>query len=159
MPAVLDEISNTRLALVGAGEDEASLKDLARELGIEGAVSFLGWHPEIPEFLKDADLFVLPSLWEGMPNVVLEAMASGVPTVATEVGGTPELVLEGETGVLVPPADSDALARSIITLLQDRELRSRMGQQALERAQSQFSPARMIERNEQLYAELLHHGG
>ena len=159
MPAVLDEISNTRLALVGAGEDEASLKDLTRELGIEGAVSFLGWHPEIPEFLKDADLFVLPSLWEGMPNVVLEAMASGVPTVATEVGGTPELVLEGETGVLVPPADSDALARSIITLLQDRELRSRMGQQALERAQSQFSPARMIERNEQLYAELLHHGG
>ena len=158
MPEVLSEISNTRLALVGAGEDEESLKALARELGIQEAVRFLGWHAEIPEFLKDADLFVLPSLWEGMPNVILEAMASGVPSVATEVGGTPELVSDGETGVLVPPADSDALARNIIFLLQDRELRIRMGQNALERAKSHFSPEQMIARNERLYAELVHTG-
>jgi glycosyltransferase involved in cell wall biosynthesis len=158
MPEVHKEISNARLVLVGAGEDEAALKDLTGELGLEGAVSFLGWRSEIPEFLKDTDLLVLPSLWEGMPNVILEAMACGVPAVATEVGGTPELVSDGETGFLVPPADSDALARSIITLLQDRELRTRMGQQAHELARSKFSPERMIERNEQLYTELLNPG-
>jgi len=156
MPEVLNKFSKVSLALVGAGEDEAALKELTRELGIQEAVRFLGWHSEIPEFLKDADLFVLPSLWEGMPNVILEAMASGVPSVATEVGGTTELVSDGETGFLVPPADSGALARKIISLLKDEELRTRMGRNALERARSHFSPGRMIDRNEQLYDELLY---
>jgi glycosyltransferase involved in cell wall biosynthesis len=99
------------------------------------------------------DLVALPSSWEGMPNVILEAMACGKPAVTTNVGGCAELVVEGETGFLVPPGDEAALAERLLRLLRDPALRRRLGAAARERVQREFSIAAMVERNELLYEE------
>ncbi len=106
-----------KLLIVGEGEEENNLKNLARSLDLTEQVIFAGLRLDSDTLYPFAELFILPSRWEGMPNAVLEAMAAGKPVVATEVGGVPELVLHGETGILVPPGDTDALAQAILDLL------------------------------------------
>lgn len=143
------------LLIVGDGECRADLERQAQQLGIAGAVTFAGLRDDVPQLLALLDVFVLTSLWEGLPNAVLEAMGAGLPVVATAVGGTPEAVVNGETGLLVPPRDPDALAQAINNLLHMPDLRRKMGQAGRERVAQYFSVECMVKRTEELYQKLL----
>jgi sugar transferase (PEP-CTERM/EpsH1 system associated) len=151
-------IPSVRLFLAGDGELWADLEAQSRSLGLSEAVTFAGVRTDVPEILAALDVFVLPSLWEGMPNAVLEAMAAGLPVVATAVGGTPEVVVDGVTGLLVPPRDPDALARAIESLLRDPGLRRKMGQAGWKRVERCFSVEQMVRKTEYLYETLLNRG-
>lgn len=152
---VREAIPSVRLLLVGDGGLRDSLETQAREMGLSGLVTFAGMRTDVPEILSALDVFVLPSLWEGMPNVLLEAMAAGLPVVATAVGGTPEVVVDGVTGLLVPPRDPAALAQAIATVLRDADVRRRMGEAGRERVERCFSLEEMVRRTEDLYEELI----
>jgi sugar transferase (PEP-CTERM/EpsH1 system associated) len=143
------------LLLVGDGDLRGDLEAHAQALGLSEVVAFAGLRTDIPEILAGLDLFALPSLWEGLPNVVLEAMAAGLPVAATAVGGTPEVVVDGITGILIPPQDPEVLAQAITRLLRDPGLRYRMGQAGRERVAQRFTVERMVEQTERLYERLL----
>ncbi len=143
------------LLVVGEGQLRPSLEKEASQLGLAKRVTFAGFQSDIPGILKSSDIFVLPSRWEGLPYVVIEAMMAGLPVVATAVGGVPELVEHGRTGYLVPPGDTEALARALHDLLQDEALRRQMGEAGRERALRQFTEDRMLSRTEALYREVL----
>lgn len=114
---LLEQGRDVEMHIAGEGPLERELKDLAEELGITARVEFLGLQLNIDERMRAADAFVLASLWEGMPNVIMEAMATGVPVVATDVGGVGELITDGETGLLVEPGTPEALARGMARLM------------------------------------------
>jgi sugar transferase (PEP-CTERM/EpsH1 system associated) len=152
---VRERVPDVRLLLIGEGELRDELEAQARALGLSGAVIFAGTRTDVAEIVAALDIFVLPSLWEGTSNAVLEAMAAGLPIVATAVGGTPEVVVDGVTGLLVPPRDPSALAGALVTLLHDADLRHRMGRAGRERVKQYFSLERMVRRTEALYEELL----
>jgi L-malate glycosyltransferase len=118
-------------------------------------VRFLGAVPRAARLLPHFDVFVLSSVWEGMSNGLLEAMAAGRPVVATRVGGNPEVIVDGESGLLVPPRDPQALADAVLRLLRDPELARRMGAAASRRVEAEFTLPRMVHRLECLYDELL----
>lgn len=147
--------SRLRLAIVGDG----SLRAAGQKLLIESGLNDMAWMPgarhDIPEFLRTLDLFVLPSLAEGISNTVLEAMASGVPVVATRVGGNPELVIDGETGSLLPPSNPELLAKAIEHYAFDKELRGRLGIAGRRRAESVFELDKMINDYDALYRRLM----
>jgi sugar transferase (PEP-CTERM/EpsH1 system associated) len=155
MKQVKENAPNARLLLVGGGELQADLEAKVLSLGLDGVVTFAGIRADVPEILAVLDVFVLSSLWEGMPNAILEAMAAGLPVVATAVGGTPDVVVDGVTGFLVPPRDPSALAKALATLVRDPDLRRRMGQAGRERVLQHFSVERMVERTQNLYEQLL----
>jgi glycosyltransferase involved in cell wall biosynthesis len=121
--------SNVRLKIVGSGPQKEALQRQTEALSLEAVVTFAGTKDEagVAEALRHADLLVAPSLSEGLPVVIMEALASGVPVVASAVDGIPELVRDGETGCLVPPSDQQALADGVKQLLADPYLRQRMG--------------------------------
>ena len=127
------------------------LRAMARELGLGHQVRFLGQVRNVRAVMEGAAIFILPSLTEGVSLTLLEAMASGLPVVATRVGGTPEVVVEGETGLLVPPSSPDELAQAILNLLQDSELRRQMGEKARQRIKQHFDIRQMIAKYENLY--------
>ena len=129
------------------------------ELGIAGLVVFAGRRDDVPKLLAGCDLFVLPSLFEGMPLSLLEAMAAGKAVVATRVDGTAEVVDDGRTGVLVPPADSGALGSAMVALLTDDDRRLRMGRKGRERAAAEFDHRNMIGQYASLYETLLQDSG
>mgnify|MGYP001040938267 CR=1 FL=1 len=155
VPKIQEQNPDIHLLLVGEGELRDDLEAQSQLTGLARLVTFAGYRTEIPEILGALDVFVLPSLWEGMPNVVLEAMAAGLSVVATAVGGTPEVVVDGITGLLVPPYDSDALAEAINRLLCDPDLRHRMGQAGRTRIEHHFSIEETVQRTEELYMKLL----
>jgi glycosyltransferase involved in cell wall biosynthesis len=126
---------------------------LIRELGLGGAFTLLGWSADRSAIYRDADVAVLSSVSEGHPYALLEAMAAGVPVVATRVGGVPELV--GEAGSLVPPRDPDALAAALLALLRDPELRAELGRNGRARVEERFSIERMIAAYRTLYAAVI----
>jgi glycosyltransferase involved in cell wall biosynthesis len=136
------ERGSVRLRIAGDGPERAALAAEVARLGLDGDVELLGTRSDVDELLADADLFVLSSESEGLPMSVLEAMAAGLPVVASAVGGVPELVREGETGTLVPPGDSAALASAIRRIAEDPALRDRLGIAARARAEREFSLAR-----------------
>jgi glycosyltransferase involved in cell wall biosynthesis len=143
------------LVLVGEGELRGDLEDLARRLGLAERVRFTGWRDDVPELLSASDLFVLPSHNEGLGLVLVEAMAKRLPAVATAVGGVPEVVSDGETGILVPPRAPDELARAIGELAADAERRTRMGEAGYGRAVERFSVESTVRRTEEIYREVL----
>jgi len=133
------------------------LRDLQRtsiKLGIDKSVLFLGFREDVKEILPLLDIFVLPSLWEGLPVSIMEAMAMGRPVIATDVGGCAELVLDGVTGLLVSPKDADALSKAIVSLLQDKERAGKMGLEGQERIKL-FTAEEMVRKTEALYEHLL----
>jgi sugar transferase (PEP-CTERM/EpsH1 system associated) len=150
-----DRAPKLRIAIVGDGPLRPALEAQTRSLGLSDTVIFTGIRREVPEILALLDLFVLPSLWEGLPIALLEAMAAGRPVVATRVGGVPEVVVDGTTGRLVATSDPDALANAILTLLQDPDLRRRMGAAGQARVRKHFSVERMVKDMDQLYCRLL----
>jgi glycosyltransferase involved in cell wall biosynthesis len=145
----------TRLLLVGGGAEAGRLAALASALGIDRQVEFTGEQPDVAGFLRRMQIYVQASVAEGMPNSILEAMASALPVVATAVGGTPDLVLDGRTGLLVPPRDPGALARALDALLADGALRARLGRAGRERVEQHFGERLMLERVEALLDRLV----
>lgn len=122
---VADDFPDLRVALVGDGELRAQIETMVRDLGLEHRFLFLGSRRDVPELLAASDLFILPSLWEGLSVALLEAMASEVPVIATDVSGTRSLIVDGETGLLVPPGDAVALAAAMRSLASDATIRTR----------------------------------
>ena len=144
-----------RVVLIGDGPLRGELTALARQLGIQNHVHFLGRQDHVHELLNLLDIFVLTSHSEGMSNTILEAMATGLPVVATDVGGTPELVVDGQTGVLVPPQAPDSLAQALAGLLANPERRGEMGRQARQRVEDIFALSVMVRAYETLYEQLV----
>jgi len=133
-----------RLVIVGDGVERPKLEEQARALGLGDAVIFTGFRSDVTDLLRAADLFVLPSLLEGMPNTALEAMAVGLPVVASAVDGVPEVVVDGVTGLLVSPGDPDFLHGAIARVLAERELAEAMGQAGRQRVREHFTLERML---------------
>jgi len=140
---------------VGVGALERKLKKLCVDLKIEKNVIFSGERSDIPEILFSIDIFVLPSLREGLPLTILEAMACGKPVIATNVGGIPEIVVDGVSGILVSPKDPEALFRAMDELLNDRAKLTKMGHHGERVCEESFSSNAMIEKIENLYDSLL----
>lgn len=154
MPDIKKAFPDVKLVLAGDGEEKENLKMLANELDIQESVVFLGNRKDITEVINSFDVFVLPSLSEGLGVVVLEAFAAGKPVVASNVEGIPEMVINGENGFLVPIKDSDALAERIITLLKDPLLASRMGKKGRRLVEENFDINNKIREYESLYLEI-----
>ena len=148
--AALDR-GTARLRIAGDGPDRAELEHEIARLGLGSVVELLGTRDDVDELLAGADVFVLSSASEGLPMSVLEAMAAGLPVVASAVGGVPELVRDGETGALVPPGDSAALASALRTIVADPALRERLGEAGRRRAEQEFSLARFEREHLALY--------
>jgi len=152
-----DARSRMRLVLIGDGSLRPQVETILNEAGLRDLAWLPGERADVPSILRSLDCFVLPSLGEGVSNTVLEAMASGLPVVATRVGANSELVEDGATGHIVPAADSDALARSIVGYFSDPATARSHGRAGRERAARQFGLERMVEQYHALYTELLHH--
>lgn len=152
----LDIREKLTLLLVGYGPLRVTLEKEVETLNLGGAVRFLGKRDsaEVAKILQTADIFVLASLWEGLPNAVLEAMATGLPVIATRVGGIPELIRHGENGILVPPQDVSALSQAMVRLIQDNEWCRLLGSNARKKALSSFSLEEMTARIEKIYMSL-----
>lgn len=146
---------NVTFLLVGDGSQGAKLQNLAEDLSISSNVIFMGYRDDVPRILSVMDVFVLPSLYAGLPNALLEAMAACRPVVATQVGGIPEVVVERETGFLVPPRNSEALADAIGILLRDKERAAQMGLAGHRRVEMFFSVETMVAKTEELYEGLI----
>ena len=158
--AAAARLEGVRIVLIGhdleqGGRYRELLEREARKLGVDDRVTFTGHRSDARALLAGLDVFVLPSRIEGMPIVVLEAMAAGKPVVATAVGGTPELVVDGETGILVPPRDPEALAEALGALLDDPERSRRLGEAGRARVLERFSEEAMTRRILEVYDELV----
>jgi glycosyltransferase involved in cell wall biosynthesis len=144
-----------RLVVVGDGTERGTLERLAGELGIAGQVRFAGHQPNVPSLHHLFDVSVLTSVSEGFPNSLVEAMAAGRPIVATNVGGVPDAVRDGENGLLVPPRDPAALTGALETMLGDRALRERMGAVGARRARAEYHATVVVGSLTRLYDQLL----
>jgi glycosyltransferase involved in cell wall biosynthesis len=148
-------VPTVRLVVCGEGALRPNLERQIRRLGLAGVVRLAGHRSDLDTMLPWADLAVLPSYTEGLPNVALEAAAAGVPVVATAVGGTPEVVVDGQTGYLVPPGDADRLAERIIDLVREPARAAAFGQAARQRMRDHFSFQAQARDYEAMFAELL----
>lgn len=151
MSEILAAIPDAVLIIAGEGRIEDELKKEALDLQIADHVRFIGPRMDMPELLKLFDLYVMPSLWEGLPMVLLEAMAAGCPIVSTNVGGIGTAIQHGINGSLVNSQDSDALAKEIVRVLKDKELRSKYVANGLDIFEKQFSASKMTRQYEKLY--------
>jgi glycosyltransferase involved in cell wall biosynthesis len=143
------------LLLVGGGELENAVRERVARLNLGARVRFLGIRTDVANILNASDIFVLSSRWEGNPLSVMEAMAAGLPIVSTAVGGVPELVRDGETGLLVPSEDAGALGRALQALVNDATRRQAMGAAARQRAVAHFDIRHTVRQYESLYERLL----
>jgi len=156
---VAEQAPEVKTVIVGNGNTayRNTLEDLSAKLEIKDKVMFTGYREDIPGILSCLDIAVLPSTThlEGLSRVIIEAMASGKPVIATDAGGNPEAVEDGRTGILVPPGDPDRLARAILELARDANKRKRMGEAGRKRAEQLFSIEMNIARIEKIYKEIL----
>jgi glycosyltransferase involved in cell wall biosynthesis len=144
-----------RLLLAGDGPERPALEGTVRTLRLGPFVRFLGTLDDPWPLLAAADIFALPSLWEGMPNALLEAMAAGLPAVATAVGAVPEMVDDGREALVVPPGDAGALARALAELAAGPARRRAMGALARQRVEHAYRIEATVAQTERLYDELL----
>lgn len=157
LPAIVRAVPGVHYVIVGSDESNYAdrLKRLAHELKIADRVHIVGFQDPVQPFLASLDLYVHPALMEGFGIAVVEAMAMGKAVVATTTGGLPEVVAQGETGLLVPPGDVESLAAAVVSLLEDKVRREQMGRIGRARAHEQFSLGASVMHMEQLYGELL----
>ncbi|NTW05058.1 MAG: glycosyltransferase [Peptococcaceae bacterium] len=152
---LLKEREDIHFLVVGSGPEGDALEEFTRELGISDKVTFTGFISDVSELMPELDLLVVPSLWEGFGLTALEAMAVGIPVVATSVGGLPEIVEHGSTGLLVPPADTAALAKSIVWII-DHPLEAReMAAAAKSVVEKKFTAAAMARKTEGIYQSMM----
>ena len=156
---LLRRIPQTKFLIVGDGPLRRRLEGMAGDLGIGENILFLGNRRDTPQLFAAFDLSVLASLWEGLAIVLLEAMAMRKPIVATAVGGVPEVVVNQQTGILVPSKDPTSLAQAMLSLLKDRNKAREMGEAGRKRVEEKFSSKIMIKRLEDLYLSLLREKG
>jgi glycosyltransferase involved in cell wall biosynthesis len=154
VPRILQRLPSARLVIVGSGPERARLDALARDLEVQGCVHFLGERTDAPAWMGRFDMFVLPSLQEALPYVILEAAALEKPVVASEVGGIRELVRTEETGLLVPPGDPEALAAAVIRLAEDRSLGEGLGKKLRAVLSQEYTLSRMVEQTQDLYLRI-----
>jgi glycosyltransferase involved in cell wall biosynthesis len=159
MPLLLERVPFARLVIAGGGDLEEYLRDLASEAGVADRVHVLGPRKDVSALMHAIDVFAMPSIWEGFGLVLLEAMAAGRPIVASRVATIPEVVVDGETGLLVPAGDSVALADALARLAHDPALARRLGEAGRERLRQHFSIEKMVGDTELLYRELIEERG
>ena len=140
-----------RLVVVGDGPERGALESLTHELGIAGRVDFLGFRQDVQHLLLEADVFVLSSKYEGISIALLEAMRAGLPAIATRVGGMAEVLVDGETGILVPDDHQEAMAQAMVTLVESPAERRRLGGQGYARMRDSFSMSVIVERYLSVY--------
>lgn len=148
-------IPQAKFILIGDGILRRNIEKLIKKFGLDGKVILTGWRRDIPTIFSATDIYVLTSLWEGLPITVLEAMRSSLPVVVTNTGGVGEIVKEAETGFLVSPQDNRELARKVIILLKDKNLRESIGKNARARLDSNFKLTNMVNNTELLYEDLI----
>jgi glycosyltransferase involved in cell wall biosynthesis len=148
---VLREVPNARLVCVGAGALEDELRDRTKQLQIDPSVRFVGYQSNVADWLALADISVLPSLFEGLPLVAIESLAAQRPMVATAVDGTVEVVIDGQTGLTVPPENPAALAAALIRLLREPELRHRLARTGRQFVLEHFSQQQQVRKTQELY--------
>jgi glycosyltransferase involved in cell wall biosynthesis len=153
IPEIRREFPRVRLVCVGEGSLRSALEAQVQALGIEDAVRFVGYWPDVRDWLAVADLSVLPSFHEGLPVTPVESLAAGCPVVATAVDGTPEVVVHEKTGLTVPPGDAGALAKAICRLLGSPELSQNLAAAGRDWVLDRFSSERMVERIQNFYLE------
>jgi glycosyltransferase involved in cell wall biosynthesis len=151
MPAILEQFPTAKFAICGTGELEAEHRAEAKALGIESSVLFLGFRSDIREFLVASDIFVHPSLWEGLSISLMEAMGSGTPIAASRIPGNVEMIDHEKNGLLMEPADPDSIAATINRMLADREWSKALGIQAAADARRLFTIDRMVAENLAVY--------
>jgi glycosyltransferase involved in cell wall biosynthesis len=144
-----------RCLIIGTGELEQELKSTAKSLRVSDCVLFLGNRTEIPDLLSACDVFVLSSDWEGNPLSLMEAMSAGRPVVATSVGGVPEIVEHGKTGLTVLPGDVQALAEAMALLASNPDLRETLGAHSAKVAVQRFGVQAMVRAYESLYMQMI----
>lgn len=147
--------SNIYLLIIGNGPSTPILKGQVKDLGLNNKIIFAGFRKDIPELTNMMDIFVLPSLTEGLPIAVLEAMASAKPIVASSVGGIPSLIKHGETGLLANPKDVDSLCSEVEKFIIDENLRKNIGRKSLESIRNRYSAQKMVKLYEQIYEDSL----
>ena len=151
MALLVPNYPNAHLLIAGDGELSYELKYKAADLNIADNVQFLGWRSDVPQIMMGLDIFLIPSLWEGFGLVALEAMSKRLPVIASRVSALPEVVAEGETGLLIPPKDPESIVSAISLLLDDHALAAHMGLVAEDRVEQAFSVARMAEETIAVY--------
>jgi len=151
----IQNLSKGKLILIGDGPLQPRVERFIRRNGLANRVILAGERRDIPEILAASDVFVLPSRWEGLPLTIIEAMMVGLPVVATRVSGVPELVEDGVTGFLVPSGDPQGLAKALQQLLDDEELRRRMGEAGRQRALGNFTLDRMLHETHRVYEKVV----
>jgi glycosyltransferase involved in cell wall biosynthesis len=152
---VIDRHPDVRFELVGDGALRGPLQAAAAALGISEHVAFRGHCADVPAILAASDVFAFPSFMEASPNGVIEAMAAGLPVVATNVGGIPEIVEHGRSGLLVPPGDEAAFASALLTVIERPDLASALGDAARRTIELRYSFERMVGEFERVYADEL----
>jgi glycosyltransferase involved in cell wall biosynthesis len=157
--AAFPSLSNVQLLVVGGGERHDALVEQAASLGLSARVHFLGPRRDLGNLLAAMDVFVMPSLWEGLPLSLVLAMSASLPVVATAVAGIPEVVSDGRSGLLVPPGDSAALGSALERVAADSSLRERLGRDARASVLPRFGVDRYVASVTTLYDRLLqeHH--
>ena len=155
MPSILSELPLAHLVIAGTGELYDELVAQVARLGIGRSVSFLGFRDDVPSLVSALDVFVMASHMEGLGTSILDAMACGAPVVGTAAGGIPEIIADGENGMLVPARDSEKLARAVIRILTDQSLASRLAHAGRSTVAQRFTVDTMVEGNLAVYRELL----
>ncbi|MBT4139900.1 MAG: glycosyltransferase family 4 protein [Candidatus Latescibacteria bacterium] len=155
LPMVLEKHPDTHLLIVGEGELRDPLVQQTQHLNLENHVHFLGWRNDIPNLLGASDIFALPSLNEGLGLVLIEAMAQHLPNIATQVGGVPEVVLQGETGLLVPAQSASKMAEALKDLIANPTKRKEMGEAGYQRALEHFSIQSTVAKTSDIYRQLI----
>jgi glycosyltransferase involved in cell wall biosynthesis len=153
--AVRRECPGAKLVCVGTGSLKQELSERIQALGLDASVQFVGYQSDVPNWFAMADASVLPSFYEGLPLVAIEASAAGCPMVATEVDGTAEVVINGKTGLTVPPGDSVRLAQAICQVLHDKELRRNLAQNARAWVSEHFDKSKQLQQTQDLYLQAL----
>lgn len=146
---------NLRMVLAGEGDQRPYLESLVSQLEVQDSVSFIGVRSDVPELLSAADSVLIPSLNEGFPRTAIEAMAAGKPVIATKVGGTPEAISDGETGILVSSMDTASMSAAIVSLASDKDLQTRLGESGRRRAEERYTLNKYVSRLDELYREYL----
>ena len=152
---VAKRYNNVKLVIIGDGEERKSLENLVKKLNIRDKVYFLGKMPGARDYIKNFQIFVLPSLFEAFGLVILEAFSVKVPVIATSVGGIPEIISDGIDGILVPPKNINALSNAIVTLIEKENMRNELAQKGYEKFINEFTSAKMAKRTRAVYEEIL----
>ncbi|HHW41964.1 MAG TPA: glycosyltransferase family 4 protein [Syntrophomonadaceae bacterium] len=155
VPLIEREYGPVNCVIIGDGPERSALEELVRRMKLTERIKFLGFQKDIPQLIRLFDVVAVPSIQEGLSIFCLEALASARPVVASAVGGIPEIIKDGRTGILVPPADPEALAHGVLTLLRDRELAQKLATQGRQLVSSEFSEYQMLRKTEEIYEKVL----